>query len=267
MVNVAEKWAEVLGRIGVRYVFGIPSGPWMAYMEALRGSDVEFVLVSNEASAGFMADVCGRITGIPGACYGTFGPGATNLSTGVGGALLDRSPLLAFTHEMSDSMATDLILQSRERATITLSTESDDDDVEKLIRQLRENGRLTPSIILRALCMGDLNFFETAVCALAEVPLVNGRQLMHDSGALGLKALYEKTGLPESHFPAVRAAIDVARETEYDGRENDRERYSRRMIERILTQYGDLGVDFDSDDLEYLLAKMNELPVEIADTA
>lgn len=104
MVNVAEKWAEVLGRIGVRYVFGIPSGPWMAYMEALRGSDVEFVLVSNEASAGFMADVCGRITGIPGACYGTFGPGATNLSTGVGGALLDRSPLLAFTHEMSDSM-------------------------------------------------------------------------------------------------------------------------------------------------------------------
>jgi len=104
MTTVAAKWAEVLGRIGVRYVFGIPSGPWVVYMEALRKSDVEFVLVSNEASAGFMADVCGRITGIPGACYGTFGPGATNLSTGVGGALLDRSPLLAFTHEVSDSM-------------------------------------------------------------------------------------------------------------------------------------------------------------------
>ena len=104
MTSVAEKWAEVLGGIGIRYVFGIPSGPWVEYMEALRTSDVEFVLVSNEASAGFMADVCARITGIPGACYGTFGPGATNLSTGVGGALLDRSPLLAFTHEMSDSM-------------------------------------------------------------------------------------------------------------------------------------------------------------------
>jgi acetolactate synthase-1/2/3 large subunit len=104
MTTVAEKWAEVLNGIGVRYVFGIPSGPWVEYMEALRTSDVEFVLVSNEASAGFMADVCGRITGIPGVCYGTFGPGATNLSTGVGGALLDRSPLLAFTHEMSDSM-------------------------------------------------------------------------------------------------------------------------------------------------------------------
>ena len=104
MGSVPEKWAEVLGRIGVRYVFGIPSGPWVEYMEVLRGSDVAFVLVSNEASAGFMADVCGRITGIPGACYGTFGPGATNLSTGVGSALLDRSPLLAFTHEMPAPM-------------------------------------------------------------------------------------------------------------------------------------------------------------------
>ncbi len=174
---------------------------------------------------------------------------------------------LAKRHEMSDSMATDLILQSRERATITLSSESDDEDVERLIRQLRKNGRLTPSIVLRALCMGDLKFFETAVCELADVPLVNGRQLIHDSGPFGLKGLYQKTGLPEAHFPAVRAAIDVARETDYDGRERDRERYSRRMIERILTQYGDLGVDFDSDDLEYLLAKMNELPAEIADMA
>jgi acetolactate synthase-1/2/3 large subunit len=104
MTTVAEKWVEVLARIGVRYVFGNPSGPWVEYMEAMRTSDLEFVLVSNEASAGFMADVCGRITGIPGACYGTFGPGATNLSTGVGGALLDRSPLLAFTHEMPDAM-------------------------------------------------------------------------------------------------------------------------------------------------------------------
>jgi acetolactate synthase-1/2/3 large subunit len=73
-------------------------------MEAMRTADVEFVLVSNEASAGFMADVCGRITGKPGACYGTTGPGATNLSTGVGSAYLDRSPQLAFTSEARDAM-------------------------------------------------------------------------------------------------------------------------------------------------------------------
>jgi len=74
-------------------------------MEALRSTDgIEFVLVSNEASGGFMADVCWRLTGTPAACFGTFGPGACNLSTGVGSALLDRSPMLAFTDEMSDAM-------------------------------------------------------------------------------------------------------------------------------------------------------------------
>ncbi|MDH5749130.1 MAG: DUF2336 domain-containing protein [Rhodospirillales bacterium] len=174
---------------------------------------------------------------------------------------------LAKRHELSDSLATDLILQSRERATITLSNEGSQEDLERLIEQLHKNGRLTPSIVLRALCMGDLDFYEAAMAQLAGISVVNVRQLIHDSGRLGLKAVYDKTGLPESHFTAVRAAIDVAQETDYDGGENDRERYSRRMIERILTQYGDLGVEFDSDDLEYLLAKMNELPADTQNAA
>ena len=49
-----------------------------------------------------MADVTGRLTGIPGICHGTYGAGATNLLTGVGEALLDRSPLIAFTTEVKD---------------------------------------------------------------------------------------------------------------------------------------------------------------------
>ncbi len=168
-------------------------------------------------------------------------------------------------HELSSAMATDLILQSRERAIITLSTEHDREDVEQLVRQLLDSKRLTPSIMLRALCMGDLTFYEASMSALCQLPLVNIRQLIHDSGPLGLKAVYEKTGLPESHYPAVRAAIDVANEVDYDGGEDDRARYSRRMIERILTQYGDLGVEFEAEDLEYLLAKMNELPTAVYD--
>ena len=169
---------------------------------------------------------------------------------------------LAKRHELPGDLATDLILQSRERAVLSLSGGSGDDDLKKLVGQLRENGRLTPSIVLRSLCMGDLNFFEAAVAELAGVTLANARQLIQDSGTLGLQAIYEQTGLPPSHFPAVCAAIAVAGETEYDGGENDRERYSRRMLERILTQYGDLGVEFDSDDLEYLLTKMGQLPAD-----
>ncbi len=169
--------------------------------------------------------------------------------------------------ELSEDMVTDLVLQSRERATIWLSAESNETDLLKLVGQLKHNGRLTPSIVLRALCMGDLLFFEAAVAEMTGLSVVNARQLIYDSGSLGLKGLFEKTGLPETYYPAARAAIDVAAETHYDGGENDRERYSRRMIERILTQYGDLGVDLEADDLEYLLAKMGELPSDALNAA
>ncbi len=89
---------------GVRYVFGIPGGPSIPYMEAFRAAGIEFILTSNEASAGIMADVSARLTGIPGICHATFGPGATNISTGVGEAFLDSSPIIVFTSEMADNM-------------------------------------------------------------------------------------------------------------------------------------------------------------------
>ena len=86
MAQVAEVFVERLMAHGVRYAFGIPGGPWIPYMEAMRRRGMPFILVANEASAGFMADVCFRLTGQPALCHGTFGPGATNLSTGVGRA-------------------------------------------------------------------------------------------------------------------------------------------------------------------------------------
>ena len=88
----------MLERAGARWVFGVPSGPVLPLIEALRHSDsVDFVLTASETSAGFMAEAAGRLTGIPGVCVSTVGPGATNLATGVGGAFLDRSPVVAIT--------------------------------------------------------------------------------------------------------------------------------------------------------------------------
>ena len=82
-------------------MFGIPSGPVLPLIEALGRSPVEFVLTANETSAGFMATTVGQLTGVPGACAATVGPGATNLTTGVGCAWLDCAPVLAFTCNVS----------------------------------------------------------------------------------------------------------------------------------------------------------------------
>lgn len=99
-MHVAEYLAKELSRRGVRFVFGIPGGPSIPYMDEFKKAGIEFILTSHESAAGVMADVTGRITGIPGICHATFGPGATNLLTGVGGAMLDRSPLIALTTEV-----------------------------------------------------------------------------------------------------------------------------------------------------------------------
>lgn len=103
--TVAFEVVEALRDLGVKFVFGVPSGGWVDYMEALRQTEgIEFVLATHEGGAAFMADVCGRLSGAPGVCFGTFGPGATNLATGVGSALLDRSPMIALTDEMPEPM-------------------------------------------------------------------------------------------------------------------------------------------------------------------
>ena len=96
-MNNAQLMVRMLEEAGVRWVFGVPSGPVLPLIEALRTSSVAFVLTATETSAGFMAQTVGRLTGVPGVCVSTLGPGATNMATGVGGAWLDRAPVLAIT--------------------------------------------------------------------------------------------------------------------------------------------------------------------------
>ncbi|WP_417796066.1 DUF2336 domain-containing protein [Terasakiella pusilla] len=171
---------------------------------------------------------------------------------------------LVTKHELSPHMAMDLVLHSREKATLGLSEGSSDADLGTLVHSMNRNGRLTLSIVMRSLCIGDVAFFEAALVELASIPAENARILLRDGGMKGVEGVYRTTGLPENVFPLIRVALDVAYENEYDGEENDRERYMRRMIERIMTQYEELGVEIDSDDLDYLLGKVNELPGALA---
>jgi acetolactate synthase-1/2/3 large subunit len=96
-MNNADLIVATLRAAGIDRGFGIPSGNVLPLMEAMRKGGVEFVLTAHEGSAGFAADVTGRMIGVPGLCIATLGPGATNLTTGVGCAFLDRSPLIAIT--------------------------------------------------------------------------------------------------------------------------------------------------------------------------
>ncbi len=96
-MNASEVFVKTLEREGVRYIFGVPGEENIDFLEAVRTSDIEFVLTRHEQGAGFMADIYGRLSGKPGVCLATIGPGATNLVTPVSDAYLDRAPLVAIT--------------------------------------------------------------------------------------------------------------------------------------------------------------------------
>jgi acetolactate synthase-1/2/3 large subunit len=95
MPTHAEVMAKTLAEGGVKYVFGLPGGEVTAFMDACRRCDIRFVLAGHESSAAIIAQVVGQMSGTPGVCTATLGPGATNLATGIANAFLDRSPVLA----------------------------------------------------------------------------------------------------------------------------------------------------------------------------
>lgn len=157
---------------------------------------------------------------------------------------------------LPSNVVSDIIVQTREKATATLlGMNKSEQDIEKLVRQLKSTNRLTPSLIIRALCMGDVPFFEFSMSALADVPITNARVLLHDAGKLGLKSLYDKTGLPQGMFAIIRVALEVVKEIQMEGSEAGQDRYRAQVLERILTQYE----DFNQDDLSFLLDRLSDL--------
>src|ERR671922_2921316 len=95
--TAAQLLVECLEAEGVKHVFGIPGEETLDLNAALADSDVRFVPVRHEQGGAYIADVYGRLTGRAGVCLGTLGPGATNLTTAVADAFLDRAPLVALT--------------------------------------------------------------------------------------------------------------------------------------------------------------------------
>ncbi|NVK13616.1 MAG: acetolactate synthase large subunit [Rhodobacteraceae bacterium] len=82
---------------GVEYVFGVPGEENLDLLESLRTSKIKLVLTRHEQGAGFMAATYGRLTGKPGVCMATLGPGATNLATPAAYAHLGAMPLIMIT--------------------------------------------------------------------------------------------------------------------------------------------------------------------------
>ena len=179
---------------------------------------------------------------------------AERLATMVSKALQTH---LVMTHALAPATVANIVLSAREHAIIRLSCGASDEDLGRMVTQMHRNGRLTPSLILRALCTGDIAFFEAAMAVKSDLPLENAQLLIHEPGRRGLEALYRKAAMPKALYGAVVAAIDVMDETGFDGHPRDLERFRARVITRVLT----LVETVDEADADYLLDKLEDVLV------
>lgn len=113
-MNVSEVMVKYLAAAGVGHIFGYPGDPNVEFMEVARRAGMQFVLGRREGTAGLMAEAYGFLTGRPGVCMSTLGPGSSNLVNAVANAWLDRVPMIAisgqierkreqsFTHQVLD---------------------------------------------------------------------------------------------------------------------------------------------------------------------
>lgn len=155
--------------------------------------------------------------------------------------------------KIDKKVADHLVQESRERATVDLAHRlNQGQEIGKLVRQLKDNGRLTASVILRAACSGEMRFFEESFAALVGIEFEKAWVLAHDKGELGFRALFDRSELPGEIYRPCRIALDVYHqlEPEYDG-DNDEE-FARKMMQMVLTQYEDM----EGEDLEYLLGRL-----------
>jgi uncharacterized protein (DUF2336 family) len=157
-------------------------------------------------------------------------------------------------HALSPELAVQIALGARERATIDLVDQAGRaSDPERFVEHLHVAGRLTPSLLLRALAHGHMTFFEWSIAALARVPHHRTWLMIHDAGPLGLRAIYERAGLPARLFAAFRAGVDAFHSMEFEGAASGASRFQERMLERFLTQ----AAPAPKEDLDYLLEKMD----------
>jgi acetolactate synthase-1/2/3 large subunit len=96
-MKASDLFIKALENEGVEYIFGVPGEENLDLLESLRNSTIKLILTRHEQGAGFMAATYGRLTGKPGVCLATLGPGATNLVTPAAYAQLGAMPMVLIT--------------------------------------------------------------------------------------------------------------------------------------------------------------------------
>jgi uncharacterized protein (DUF2336 family) len=146
---------------------------------------------------------------------------------------------LVSRYKLSPVLLRGLVDHARESVTALLlkPVAGREHDLDLFVEHLWVNNRLSPSLMLRALCAGDLAFFVHALAKLCRVQPENARRLALEGGTLGLRAAFEKAGIAPALIPPFRSAIEVVNELDYaEGDPAQRHRFQVRALGRVFGQ-------------------------------
>lgn len=161
---------------------------------------------------------------------------------------------LVTRHALAPETAIQFADFARERVTVDLIDQARVAvDLPEFVARLYGRKALTPSLLLRALARGQMALFEHALAELAGTPHHRAWLMVHDAGPLGLKALYDRAGMPPRLFQAFRSGVDTWRVLQAEGGDASGEAFRQRMLERFLSQRPDAA----REDLAYLMERLD----------
>ena len=165
---------------------------------------------------------------------------------------------LVTRHAVAPETAIRLASFARERATVDLIDQaSAQSDIPTFVANLNARKALTASLLLRALARGQMALLEHGLAELAGTPHQRAWLMIHDAGPLGLRAIYDRAGLPPRLFQAFRAGVDTWRTLQAEGADTASEQFREQMLERFLTQ----RPHAPREDVAYLMERLDRLPV------
>lgn len=164
-----------------------------------------------------------------------------------------REKLIA-RYAIAPENAVQLVQFARERATVDLIDQAiETDNLPAFVAHLHSRKALKASVLLRGLARGQVSFFEHGLAELTGAPHHRVWLMVHDAGPLGLRAIYDRAGLPPRLFPAFRAGVDVWRNLQAEGAIVGDEAFGMKMLQRFLSQRPNVS----PDDLNYLLERLD----------
>lgn len=157
---------------------------------------------------------------------------------------------LSKRYRLSRQMVSEAASNAKEVAVMEfLSPWMSQQDIMDLVQNMHRNKRLNESIIIRALCAGNLRFFEAALAKKATISIANARVLLMDAGQRGFDALYDAAQMPESFRQAVTVLFKLAQQETSFGKYYHHH-FSQRMLERLVEE----GHDKKIDNMPFLMS-------------